>query len=473
MAAVAKHSAPPRPEGKPGRVAALAAAIRGLLRAPASGAAQREVDVAVRGCTTEEYEAAWALAAVSPAPAGAVRLPALVTGGRGRPVIVAVLVALIAAGLGTYAAAASYDTVSHLAAAKNVALPRLNPIGIDGGLAGVIILDIIATWLAEPIWWLRLSARVFAVATVAANAAAGWPDPVGTGLRVAAPVLFVVITEAGRTLLLRGKKAEERKQRAAERARRAQARRQRRGDRIPRIRWALDCRGTWALWKRMRLWQEPSYSKAVAMELDRLAAIQRLAAEYYPGDWRNRVPADLVWMLESGVRMAEALGRVGELLAGQGRERSLEAELRDLRASVSAQLDAARGERAAEVGALRRDLETARADLESARGDLAEALARAQRHPRASAPKKRPKVTASAPADDASALDSDPTTELRAVMELRARPELLGPRMGGELARKLGIGGSTARRLRDKLVKDGALSEYALSLIEAPAERSR
>lgn len=274
------------------------------------------------------------------------KLAALVSAATGRTAFLAATVALIAAGLGTYAAAASYDTISHLAAAHGVALPQYNPIGIDGGLAGVIILDIVATWLAEPIWWLRLAARLFAAGTIAANAAAGWPDPTGTGLRIAAPVLFVIIIEAGRTMLLRGKRADERQRKAA-------ARERRRRERIPRIRWVLDFGGTYALWKRMRLWKEPSYARAVNMELERLAAIEKLAMRYGAEAWQDRAPADLVWMLTSGVRMPEALTRVAELIEAE--DATLQAELETVKTALR-KAEAERDEAAADADALRRKL---------------------------------------------------------------------------------------------------------------------
>jgi hypothetical protein len=252
---------------------------------------------------------------------------------------VTVLVVVIAAGLAAYCAAASYDTVSHLAARYGVALPRLNPLGIDGGLAGLIIMDIALTWLGEPIWWLRLAVRVFAAGMVGANAAAGWPSLTGTGLRIAAPVLFVIITEAGRTWLLR-------RLHAAERERRAAARKRRRDNRIPRIRWLLDFRGTFALWKRMRLWREPSYRVAVNMELERLAAIEKLAMRYGAEGWEQAAPADLAWMLKSGVRMPEALARVPELIGTEDAVARLRGELE---AAGAARADAER--RAAEAEA--------------------------------------------------------------------------------------------------------------------------
>jgi Protein of unknown function (DUF2637) len=209
--------------------------------------------------------------------------------------VVTVVIAL-ALGLAGYAAAASYKSVSDLAARDGVPLAWLTPAGIDGGLLAIIVFDIALTITGKPIRWLRMTGRLFAVGVLAANFAAGWPDPVGIALRLAAPALFIVIVEAARTVLLhRHDDPEE--------------------DRIPRLRWLLAFRATLALWRRMKLWGEKSYSRAVAMELDRIAAIEKLSVKYAPYGWELNAPADLVWMLRDGVRMPEALGRVAELLA--------------------------------------------------------------------------------------------------------------------------------------------------------------
>ena len=203
-------------------------------------------------------------------------------------------VALLTLGLVAYAAAASYESVSHLAATRGVPLARLNPLGIDGGLLAVIVLDIALTAWGHPVSWLRFTGRLFAVGTIAANIAAGWPDPAGVGLRIAAPVLFIVIVEAARHVLLH--------------------RDDEPGiDRIPRMRWLLDFRGTYALWRRMRLWDERSYAAAIGMELERLDAIEKLVMKYGADTWMSEAPANLVWMLRAGVRMSEALARVAEL----------------------------------------------------------------------------------------------------------------------------------------------------------------
>jgi Protein of unknown function (DUF2637) len=151
---------------------------------------------------------------------------------------VGIAIGVIAAGLAVYSAAASYESVSGLAAARGVPLPRLNPLGLDGGLFGVIVINLALIWLRCPLWWLRLIARGFAVGTIAANAAAGWPDPVGIGLRIAAPALFVVLMEAGQAVLLRRHKRE---------------RQDGGNDGIPFARWLLAPASTFAIWRRMTL----------------------------------------------------------------------------------------------------------------------------------------------------------------------------------------------------------------------------
>lgn len=208
------------------------------------------------------------------------------------------LLAAIGAGLAAYAAAASYESVSAAAVAHHVPLASLNPLGLDGGLFGIVVLDIVLTWTKQPVWWLRLTARLFAGGTIAANAAAGWPDPVGTGLRIAAPALFVLLVEVARFVLLRRNRAERPG-----------------GERIPAARWLLAPWPTFVLWRRMKLWRIRDYRTAVDIELSRRQAIVRLTVRYAGKDWRKAAPADVVWMLRNGVRMDGALARVAELTA--------------------------------------------------------------------------------------------------------------------------------------------------------------
>lgn len=173
---------------------------------------------------------------------------------------------------------------------------------------------------------------------------------------------------------------------------------------------------------------------------------------------------------ETARQAAAERAEAGELAA-------LRRELADLQASLSARLEDASASHEAEASALRSELEATRTALESARSETAGAIAKADALTRkleaASAQKKRAKAAVSARPGGASAQDSDPTNELRAVMELRADPDLRRPRMGGELARRLGIGASTGRRLHGVLIEAGEFTEYAQSLIGSLSERSQ
>lgn len=196
-----------------------------------------------------------------------------------------------------------------------------------------------------------------------------------------------------------------------------------------------------------------------------------------------------MYFLLNGPTAAHAVGEVARTVSSLTERADAErAARRQAEAAHRAQAEQASARHAAEVSALRSDLtgkleaersarETAHRDLEAARAELAGALDRAEalaaKLSAVSAQRKRPQAAASGRARGAGTADGDPTNELRAVMELRADPDLRRPRMGGELARRLGLGASTGRRLHSALVKDGALSEYAESLIAPTGERSQ
>lgn len=155
----------------------------------------------------------------------------------------AVIMAVV---LAAYGAIGSYTTIATTAAQVNVPFPNLVPIGIDGGLIGVITLDLILAWTGHPTGWLRQLARLLTIGTVAANVSAGWPNPTAVGLHAAAPVMLLAMVEAGRAVLLR---------------RTGLSR-----DRISSIRWVLSPWRTWSLWRRMVFWHITSYHEALTME---------------------------------------------------------------------------------------------------------------------------------------------------------------------------------------------------------------
>jgi len=218
------------------------------------------------------------------------------SGGQRLAVAVSVLLGL---GLAAYGVAGSYKTVSVLAAKRGVPLAPLVPVGIDGGLIGVIVLDLVLSWTGQPIGWLRQLVRALTVGTVAANAAAGWPDLVSAGLHAAAALMLLAMVEAGRTVLLRriGGLA-------------GQAR-----DPIPAARWLLAPWSTWLMWRRMVLWQAGGFHAALEAEQERRHVVVLLRARY-GRRWR-RHRRDL---LPGRVR-ALAVQPGQEILPGQLRHR--------------------------------------------------------------------------------------------------------------------------------------------------------
>jgi hypothetical protein len=216
--------------------------------------------------------------------------------GRGQTTAVGMSIALGVMMAG-YGLAGSYLSIADLAYRHNVPLAELVPAGIDGGLVAVVVLDLVLTWIGAPVGWLRQVVRVLSVGTVAANAVAGWPDPVATALHAAAPLMLLVMIEAGRAVLLR-------------RIGRAQGALR---EPIPLARWLLSPWRTFLLWRRMALWQITSYRMAVDIEL-RLRRAVTLLRVRYGRRWARLAPADLVWLLRTGVAVDEACERVHALL---------------------------------------------------------------------------------------------------------------------------------------------------------------
>jgi hypothetical protein len=200
-----------------------------------------------------------------------------------------------------YGVAGSYASVTHLATIHHVPMPLLVPVGIDGGLVGTVLLDIMLTWTGYPVWWLRWLARLLTLGTVAANAAAGWPDPVATGLHLAAPVMILAVVEATRSVLLRRSVPEVSRR-----------------EPVPLARWILAPSSSFTLWRRMVLWQVTSYRDALDTEKRRLRALFRLRHKY-GAEWTRHVPDDLAWMLHDGVLLEEALRQVAELVEEDSR----------------------------------------------------------------------------------------------------------------------------------------------------------
>jgi hypothetical protein len=140
-------------------------------------------------------------------------------------------------------------------------------------------------------------------------------------------------------------------------------------------------------------------------------------------------------------REAELLGRIAsERSSREQSEAALRGELSDLRARAGR-----------EIEALRSDQVSGQQAFENAQREAAEALARADDLARRLADVSARRKPAKAAAASRNSGDDDLSLEMRALNLLVADPELRKPRMGGELARKLGVSPATGRRLHSKL----------------------
>ena len=169
------------------------------------------------------------------------------------------------------------------------------PIGVDAGIIGLSVWDLLLTSLRKPWPLLRHLVLVLTGATIWFNAAAGH-DAVGMGMHGVLPLLFIIYIKAFRHLL---------KRRSAESA----------GILYEGIPWA---RWLWAPWstllmkRRMALWGETNYERAVATE----QAIRRTYAQLrqkFGRAWKEETPDDIRWMLRTGVHVEEACEQVAEL----------------------------------------------------------------------------------------------------------------------------------------------------------------
>ncbi|MEC4016073.1 DUF2637 domain-containing protein [Streptomyces sp. H27-D2] len=179
-----------------------------------------------------------------------------------------VLIGLIILGAAVIAAigfSGSYSAVRDLAAAKGFgAFADYLPIGIDAGIGVLLALDLLLTWRRMPLPLLRHTAWGLTGATVAFNAAASWPDPIGVGMHMVMPLLFVIVIEAARH--------------AIGRFARVTANQHTETPKL--VRWLLAFRSTVRMWRRQHVWSVNDLDEALKGEQDRFVYIRGLQAKY-------------------------------------------------------------------------------------------------------------------------------------------------------------------------------------------------
>lgn len=190
----------------------------------------------------------------------------------------------------------SFHAISGVAEGKEMDHSWLPAVMIDAGLVAFILLDLFMTKQAMPQKLLKHAVRGFTALTVIANAIAGWPDAVAVLLHIPAALGILVITESARTYLLRKMK----KQAGQE------------YDPIPIQRWFLSPIPTFLLWRRMLLWGETSYEKALDTDITRRDWIDQCKA--LGSGWKKQVPANLRRQLRQGVRLDSVGPRVAQII---------------------------------------------------------------------------------------------------------------------------------------------------------------
>ncbi|MEY9944724.1 DUF2637 domain-containing protein [Kitasatospora sp. GAS1066B] len=168
------------------------------------------------------------------------------------------------------------------------------PVGVDAGIVVLLAMDLHLIRRGTPWPVLRLLAHGFTGATIYFNAAsngAGLADPTGTAMHAVVPLMFVAAVEAGRRLVIVTARIEAGHAAAG----------------VPVHRWLLAPVPSWRMYRRMRLYGIPSYTRAVELERERL--VYRVMLERDHGDV-GQAPADLrlpLTMARFGLSVDEAL----------------------------------------------------------------------------------------------------------------------------------------------------------------------
>ncbi|MGW4909983.1 DUF2637 domain-containing protein [Streptomyces sp. NPDC004270] len=192
--------------------------------------------------------------------------------------------ALAAAAVGALGLYSSFDAVSLAAARWGFSNPHTLPIAIDVAIPVFTLANLMLIRLDMALGWVRFVPWVLTLVTCWLNVAAG----TSLSAKLAhgtMPLLWVVFSEIGAHVY----------------AVRIGAVTGRRMEKIRFSRWLLAPASTFALWRRMTLWEVTSYTDALALERERLLARADLREQYGRG-WRRKTP-----------RRERVLLRLGEL----------------------------------------------------------------------------------------------------------------------------------------------------------------
>jgi hypothetical protein len=187
-----------------------------------------------------------------------------------------------AAGVGALGLISSFDAVSAAAASWGFSAPWMLPVGIDVSIPVFTVANLLLIRMDMALAWVRFVPWVLTLITCGLNIAAGH----SLSAKVAhgtMPLLWVVFSEIGAHVY----------------AVRIGAATGRRMEKIRFSRWLLAPVSTFALWRRMTLWEVTTYTVALACERDRLLARADLH-ERFGWNWRRKTPRRERVMLRMG-----------------------------------------------------------------------------------------------------------------------------------------------------------------------------
>ncbi|MFJ5843950.1 DUF2637 domain-containing protein [Streptomyces sp. NPDC092903] len=196
--------------------------------------------------------------------------------------------ALAAAGVGALGLISSFDAVSEAAARWGFGEPWMVPVGMDVSIPVFSVANLLLIRMDMALAWVRFVPWALTLITCGLNVSAGH----GLWAKVAhgtMPLLWVVFSEIGAHIY----------------ASRIGAVTGRRMDKIRASRWLLAFPSTFALWRRMTLWEITSYADALARERERVLARAELR-EQHGRRWRSKTPRRARVLLKLGEISPEA-----------------------------------------------------------------------------------------------------------------------------------------------------------------------
>ena len=198
--------------------------------------------------------------------------------------------ALAAAGVGALGLASSFGAVSDAAERWGFGAPWMLPVGIDLAIPVFTVANLLLIRMDMVLAWVRFVPWALTLVTCWLNIAAGH----SLSAKLAhgtMPLLWVVFSEIGAHIY----------------AVRIGAATGRRMDRIRVSRWLLAFPSTFALWRRMVLWETTSYRDALARERERQLARAELRERYGRG-WRRAAPRRTRVLLKLGELAPDGTG---------------------------------------------------------------------------------------------------------------------------------------------------------------------